>query len=365
MSPIHADISRYGIPFSVPVLVRGLRVERREGLLLRLSSAEAGTAAIGEIAPLPGLHDETLDEAAASLIAILPTLHELIACPPRELRSRLDAEGLPPSVATGIEMALLNHHALASGSLPLFPGNASAACRVPVNALLDGDPAAILGRAAAAFADGFRAFKLKVRPGRTDEAVAAIIAFHRKFGGQAELRLDANQSLGLDEAVAFGKALPAGSIAYIEEPLDDASLIPEFHADSGLLSALDETLWQRPGLIGLIPSSTLGALVLKPNRIGGLLKTMEIAALAAHMGIPAIFSSAFESGVSLGMYALMAAFASPEPPASGLDTISFLGYDLPEKPFLVAGGSVDPTAAWRNGQCIAMEYLEPCGTWIL
>lgn len=365
MSPIHADIRRYVIPFSVPVLVRGLRVERREGLLLRLKMTDGRTAAIGEISPLPGLHDETLDDAERSLVSSLPLLPGLIGCPLHELAANLESEALPPSVATGIEMAVLNFRALATGGLPPLPGTASPASRVPVNALLDGDRKTMLRRATAAFSDGFRTFKLKVRPGRTDEAAAAILAFHSQFGGRAALRLDANQSLGIDEAVAFGKALPAGSVAYIEEPLRDASQIPAFHAGTGLLSALDETLWQHPGLLHLLPTRALGALILKPNRIGGLLKSMELAELAAKKGIPAIFSSAFESGVSLGMYALMAALASPEPAACGLDTNSFLVHDLPGTPFSAPGGSVDPAAAWRNGQSVAMEHLEPRGQWIL
>ena len=365
MSSIHTDIFRYGIPFSVPVLVRGLRVERREGLLLRLRSPDGRQVAFGEIAPLPGLHAETLDEAERSLSALIPQLPALIDLPAAELSTRLQAERLPPSVATGVEMAILNFRAALSNTLPLFPGSFAPARRIPVNALLDGDPDAVLERATAAFASGFRAFKLKVRQGRTAEAAAAILAFHRQFGDRAELRLDANQSLGLEEAVEFGRMLPAGSISYIEEPLTDASAVPDFHARTALLSALDETLWQRPGLLDTLPAQALGALVLKPNRIGGILKSMELAGLAARLGLAAVFSSAFESGVSLGMYALMAASASPDPAASGLDTMSFLEHDLAVVPFSTPGGVADPETAWRNGQLLREELLEPRGTWTL
>ncbi|NTV02791.1 MAG: o-succinylbenzoate synthase [Chlorobiaceae bacterium] len=365
MSPIHADIRRYGIPFSVPVLIRGLRVERREGLLLRLMTADGGAVAIGEVAPLPGLHDETLDEAERSLTALIPKIPALIGCPVPELRARVEAEGLPPSVATGVEMAVLNFLAARTGALPPFPESSAPASPVPVNALLDGAPDAVLEKAAASFSGGFRAFKLKVRPGRTSEALACIQAFHRIYRGRAELRLDANQSLGLDEAVEFGRSIPAGSVAYIEEPLMDASQIHLFHERTGILSALDETLWQCPGLMETIPAKALGALVLKPNRIGGLMKSLELAGLAARLGIPAVFSSAFETGVSLGMYALMAAISSREPAASGLDTISFLEYDLPVVAFSTSGGSTDPVAAWRNGQRLREELLEPHGSWIL
>lgn len=365
MSPLHADICRYGIPFSVPVLVRGLCVERRDGLLLRLKSPAGSASGIGEIAPLPGLHDESLDEAETSLGALMPILPSLLCAPVAELRFLLEAEKLPPSVATGVEMAVLNYQAARYSTRSPFPGSPPPARRVPVNALLDGDPDSMLERATVSFNEGFRAFKLKVRPGRTGEGLATIRAFHLRFQGVAELRLDANQSLPLDEAVEFGKALPAGCISYIEEPLTDPSDIPEFHARTALLSALDETLWQYPALLETLPPETLGALVLKPNRIGGLMKSMELARLAASRGIAAVYSSAFESGISLGIYAMMAAVSSPVPAACGLDTISYLQHDLTVPPFSTPGGSTDPETAWLNCRNLREELLEKRNSWIL
>lgn len=363
MSPIHADISRYGIPFTVPIMVRGIVVECREGLLIGLGSPVGGATAFGEVAPLAGLHDESLEEAGQALRVIIPKIPELLSCPIEDLRLRIKAESLPPSVATGIEMAILNLLGIRSGGLPPLPATKPPARRIPVNALLAGTPDAILARARLCQAAGFRAFKLKVHASRLDEAVACIRAFKSAFGSQAELRLDANQSLGLDEAVEFGRSITPGSITYIEEPLKDASLIPEFHARTGIRSALDETLWQRPELCGELPPATLGALILKPNRIGGLLKSLDLADLANRMGIAAVFSSAFESGVSLGMYALMASVSSTDPPASGLDTISYLEHDLLDVPFKPP--LVDPVDAWKNSLRVRTEFLKPQGRWIL
>jgi o-succinylbenzoate synthase len=231
--------------------------------------------------------------------------------------------------------------------------------------LLAGDAATVNSRAETKFAQGFRVFKLKVRADRIDEAISCIRAFHNAFGRRAELRLDANQSLGLDQAVAFGKALPPGSISYIEEPLLDASLIAEFHARTGILSALDESLWQQPELLNQLPPASLGALILKPNRIGGIMKSLELAAVAYRMEIPAVLSSAFESGISLGFYALMAAVTSPAPAACGLDTASYLAHDLLDIPFGSPEGFADPVYAWKNSFSVRMERLEPVDSWTL
>ena len=349
--------------FTAPVNVRGVLLARREGLLLRLSYE--GLTAFGEIAPLPGLHAESLDEALQALTEFIPELSRFDRNTSDERRRLLDEATLPPSVATGIEMALVNLEAAECGGFPVFPGAFPPASKIPVNALLAGDPKSVLDRAAKRYAEGFRAFKLKVRKGQLDEAIACISALHHKFGGKAELRLDANQSLDFDEAVGFGKALPSDSISYIEEPLTDAALIPEFHAATGLPSALDESLWQRPELLGEIGSAPLGALVIKPNCIGGIRKSLDLAAKAGQMGLQAVFSSAFESSVSLGMYALMAAVSSPAPAASGLDTASFLASDLTETPFAAPEGFADPAAAWRDSLCVRPEMIQIVESWTL
>lgn len=363
MKPLHADICRYEIPFTAPVTVRGVLLATREGLLLRLKCE--GATAFGEVAPLPGLHTESLDEATSVLAAFIPELSRFDLSSFDERRRLLDEATLPPSVATGIEMAFVNLAAVTTGSLPSFPGAFPPASKIPVNALLAGKPEAVLERAAKRYAEGFLAFKLKVRKGQLDEAVASIRALHETFGGKAELRLDANQSLDFDEAVAFGKALPPGCISYIEEPLTDAALIPDFHAATGLPSALDESLWQRPALLGEIGPAPLGALVIKPNCIGGIRKSLDLAAKARRMGLQAVFSSAFESSVSLGLYALMAAVSSPSPAASGLDTASFLARDLVESPFAAPDGFADPAAAWRDSLRVKPEMIETIASWTL
>ncbi len=364
MKSIRADIGRYAIPFTGPVAVRGRRVDRRDGLVLSISTREG--RGIGEIAPLPGLHDETIDDAEQALRSFIPELSSMGGNTAESRKRLLAGANLPPSVATGLEMALCNLEADAGGSpIVAFPGCLAPAARVPVNALLlaGTDPEYALQSAMQRFNEGFRVFKLKVRPDHLDEATSSIRAFHRTFGDRAELRLDANQSLDLPEAREFAGSLPEGSIAYIEEPLRDAGLLPEFHQETGMHVALDETLWQQPELLRNLPQAAISALVIKPNRIGGIAKSLELAAEARRNGWAGVFSSAFETGVSLGMYALLAAISSPTPAACGLDTASYLQGDIIATPFEVSGGGVDPLRAWRNGLDIRNDLLTITASW--
>ena len=357
MKASHSFLYRYAIPFTEPVMVKGQRLVQREGIILALKNPEEGLTAYGEIAPLPGLHHESLQAAEAQVVEVLSK---------KELASAdLLPEELFPSVRTGLEMALINLEAAESGESPLFSGSNRAAQHVPVNALLFGDTVQIMQRAEEYFNLGYRTFKLKINVDNAECAVNSVIALLRRFGKNIELRLDANQSFSLDEAVEFARQIPPGSIAYIEEPLKHAEKIGEFHAKTGIHSALDETLWQKPELIDQIPTAALSALILKPNRLGGIFAALKLARYARKNNLLAVFSSAFESGISLSFYSWLAASASSEPAACGLDTYRYLEHDLLDTPFEAENGLLDASRLYREGRSVNERTLRLTSLWTL
>ncbi|TLU86066.1 MAG: o-succinylbenzoate synthase [Chlorobium sp.] len=357
MNVSHVLLYRYTIPLTEPVSVKGHRLRQREGIVLALKSREGDVTAYGEIAPLPGLHRETLSAAEAQLFDLL-SRHEYTFSGPLP-------EGLFPSVRTGIEIALLNYQAAVSGNPPSIFPETEALEYLPLNALLFGDPDSIVQKAEKLFELGYRVFKLKVASGNTINALESIGILHRRFGGQIELRLDANQSFSFDEALAFARRIPEDSVSYIEEPLQDASGIGEFHARTAIKSALDETLWQRPELLYSIPSEALRALVLKPNRLGGISASLDLVRHAEKNGLQAVFSSAFESGISLCVYAWLAASSSRTPVACGLDTFRYLEHDLLESPFGSDSSMIDTRKTYLNGQRINRRALKLASIWTL
>ncbi|EAT60100.1 o-succinylbenzoate synthase [Chlorobium ferrooxidans] len=357
MRASHVTLYRYSIPFTEPVTVKGVRLLQREGIIIGLTSRESSRVAYGEIAPLPGLHRELFQSAEAQLIEVLAK-HNFAA-------SGIMQEQLYPSVRTGLEMAMINLETADKGGRSAFSPLSGSAKQVPLNALLFGDTAKIIERAELLFNVGYRTFKLKITAGKTDDALRSLEALHRTFGRQIELRLDANQSLMMDEALDFARSAPAGSIEYIEEPLQDAELIGEFHAKTGLYSALDETLWQKPEMLSHIPVAALKALILKPNRLGGISVALHFARYAQENRLKAVFSSAFESGVSLSFYTMLAASLSTEPAACGLDTFRYLEYDLLESPFGTENGVLDAEALYLGGQKVNEHLLKRTSLWTL
>ncbi len=357
MKASHIILYRYAIPFTEPITVKGRRLVQREGIIVALKSLGEKHIGYGEIAPLPGLHREMLQSAEAQLVELLAK-HDL-ADP------NLLLEGLYPSVRTGLEMAMINLEAAIGGTLPAFADAEPAARQVAVNALLFGDTRLIMQRAEEYFQLGYRTFKLKVTASDTESAITSINALHRTFGNRIELRLDANQSLSLDEALDFAANIPKRSIAYIEEPLKKAELIGEFYAKTAIPSALDETLWQHPELLYQIPEASLSALILKPSRLGGISAALRFARYAREHHLLAVFSSAFESGISLSFYAWLAASTASKPAACGLDTYRYLKHDLLETPFEAQNALLDTQKIYQDGLKVNQRSLKRTSLWTL
>jgi o-succinylbenzoate synthase len=348
---------RYAIPFTEPITVKGQQLTKREGIVLALKSADGMHIAYGEIAPLPGLHRETLQSAEAQLVELFSERETLAA--------GMLPKKLYPSVRTGVEMAMINLNAAISGTHPSFSVKTEVPRQIPLNALLFGDTPLVMQRADKYFELGYRTFKLKISANTTTNSINSIRELHRAFGCSVKLRLDANQSLSLDEAVSLAKQIPPESIAYIEEPLQQAELIGDFFAKTGIHSALDETLWQKPELLAMIPEASLAALILKPNRLGGISTALHFARYAREKNLLAVFSSAFESGISLSFYAWLAASTASQPAACGLDTYRYLQHDLLETPFEAENAHLDPYKLYEDGVKVRLRSLRRTSLWTM
>jgi o-succinylbenzoate synthase len=336
-------IRAFDLPLARPLHVGGRPLERRRGLLVVAEDGE-GHAGIGEAAPLPGLHRETIDEAEEQLLAAARSLErEKIpeGCPRLDgsFEDWLGGRGLHPSVRTGIEGAVLTLLADRAGAdLPhLLASNPAA--QVRVNALLDGEPAEILEGAVRLAAAGYSALKIKV--GRRDALAEAhlVTSVRTLVKPSVALRLDANRAWELAVALDFARrAAPAG-IEYLEEPLHDPEDLAGFVAHSSVPAALDETLLefspQAPP-----PLRGVAALILKTSVLGGYERAMGWARLARREHRAAVVSATFPSAVGMALDAALAAALGPET-AHGLGTSSLLAEDLGRAPLALEGGQID------------------------
>src|SRR5919199_4782313 len=145
------DLYRYSLPLSRPLALKGAKLSRREGLLLRLTGDD-GSEGWGESAPLPGFSRESLTEAAGQLrrlagAMIRGEVTDDWVDPDGEFGRRLEHTGIAPSVRFGLELAVWNLYATSSGkTLPELMAPSPRA-DVPVNGLLSGPPERVLEEA--------------------------------------------------------------------------------------------------------------------------------------------------------------------------------------------------------------------------
>jgi O-succinylbenzoate synthase len=224
---------------------------------------------------------------------------------------------LSPSVRCGIETAMLNLTAAATGK-PMARLLAERPLEtIRVNALVV-DDANVTEAVRRLKREGYRAVKLKVGRRSLDDDIARTRDAFHELGGDTSLRLDANRAWTYEQALGFAAAIEDCTIEYIEEPLTEPKRTQEFAEESGLPVALDESLGSmKPEQLARSPF--LSAIVLKPTLLGGLERAAGLARAARVNRTKVVISSCFESSVGIAaLIQFTAAFGSLNSPDSQL-----------------------------------------------
>ena len=337
-------IFRYRLPLVGPLPLAGGVIHEREGLLVRLES-DSGAWGWGDAAPLPGFSREGIDEAAAEALAWAGSLrggHFEPRDDGLESWAEWESAAVSPSVRFGLETALCSLARRmedgAAAELAGFEG-----C-VPVNGLLAGSREQVLADARRLRDGGCRAVKLKVGSRAVAEDVELTRAVRDTLGEGVGLRLDANRSWSLDQAVAFGREMGGTGVEYLEEPLREPAHLRELFDATSIPVALDESLLElRPE--DLEGRREVGAVVLKPTLLGGLARAREWAARALALDIRPVVSSCFESGVGMLALAEFTWASTADSVPAGLDTYRWLGADVVEPRIPVRSGAIEWSAA--------------------
>ncbi|BDY02998.1 o-succinylbenzoate synthase [Ferrimonas sp. YFM] len=289
---------RYAIPFHSAIDFNGHRLTQREGLLLKLE--HDGRIAWGEAAPLPGFSRESLAEAQAQLLSLMPALKE---------SDQLPEGATLPSVRFAISCAQWQLH------------KTHRLTHLEAAPLLSGSSQQIIDKAASIDA---RCLKLKVGRMSVEEEIRLIYSLLEQ-DPKRRFRLDANQRWTEQQAIEFAASIPLKQVDYIEEPTPSLETNLALAASMGLPLALDETTQAEDYRFQPLPG--VKALVLKPQLIGDLDTLADIVGEADHHGINVVLSSAFESNLGLSTLADLAAELTPDQ-SPGLDTLDALEADL-------------------------------------
>ncbi len=269
------------------------KLQRREGFIVSIASSNGKAVGVGEVSPLKGLHQETLEDAESQLRMIkdylasaaeLPifnaeevlSLNGSLSAFIKEIitMSGINPELVATSVTSGLEMAILSVASQLYGSLlpqslaanhwqkDLLSIPSSSFGLLPINGLITrGETLETISGAVGRISKNINFSSVKVKIGHDDIDVDIQTLRNLKQSvGQIKLRGDANRAWDGPSANTFAAELKRldssiwKSIEFIEEPLTKQSLngewsidrqvtaLDEFTRRGGLPYALDESL---------------------------------------------------------------------------------------------------------------------------
>ena len=322
----------------------------RRGTLVVLKDGH-GITGIGEASPLAGHSPETLEAANSVLNRFDPDLLPPPIPAPRWegtlLTSLRDVAEKSPAAAMALETAWIDLAAQLAG-LPFaafLSDELRAGRRVPVNILVNSpEHESSLQRIDRALAAGISTVKLKAGDVHNVQATLDMIGrIQRKWGDSLSIRVDANGSWPLDQAIPALKKFADFGIEYCEQPVQKGKLrvlssspVPlaadESLVDPGELEAFAGIRAERISeyLGGLTTSEDVlktasesfsppvKVFVLKPMVLGGILRSRRIARIAAGRGIRCTVTHLFDGAVAFAAYAEFAVSLQPPPLACGL-----------------------------------------------
>ena len=368
MSLCRWKLFHYSLPLTEPLYLLGHEMHERTGLILRLHDENDGTSVgdnygDGEIAPLPGMHPETLSEAETQIRDYLSGNSLPVTC----------SAALFGSVNFGLDMALRtmfqNPNVSKFHSFKETAGNDPKPSKIdfkgqifPVNGLAVGSGTVLEMECEELRNGGFKAVKLKVGRLTILQDIERVRLARKILGDEIALRLDANRAWEWEDALKFAEAVQDFNIEYCEEPLLDSNKLEKLHLQSGMPLALDETLWSAPTPKSDTPAkhvslSGIRALILKPSILGGWNNTKMWIEHAQKNGIHCVLSSCFESGLGLNWIAFMANELLSEKFPAGLDTSKWFEQDLIEPRFLIQNGNYVFPDSWPKSKDTFLEII--------
>jgi mandelate racemase len=188
---------------------------------------------------------------------------------------------------------------------------------------------------------GFRAVKLRLGYATLAEDLAAVKAVRERLPAGVELMVDYNQALGVDEAIARGRALDAEGIAWIEEPIrhDDYRGCARVAQALSTPVQIGENFSQVHAMAEALDAGACDLVMPDLERIGGVTGWQQAASLAAARDVP--MSSHLFPEVS-------AQLLSATPTAHWLEYVDWAA-PLLERPLAIVDGFAQPGTAPGNG----------------
>ncbi|MDQ2665601.1 MAG: o-succinylbenzoate synthase [Gemmatimonadota bacterium] len=293
------ELREVRLPLREPFRISsGVQTERRIMLLQLFDASGADVWAECVAGEEPNYSEETADTAWL-------VIRDLVA--PRVLGRRFETPGAVHDVLARD----FRGHNMAKASVEMGCWGMTAVLEdVPLARLIGGtrdrvvtgislgiqaSPQALVERALAAVADGYRKVKLKIEPGSD---IAFVRAVRAAVGPDISLMVDANSAYTLADAELLAQ-LDEYRLIMIEQPLAHDDLLRHAELQKRLATplCLDESITSIARAEDMIALGSGRIINIKPGRVGGFTASLGIHDLCMHHGIPVWCGGMLESGV--------------------------------------------------------------------
>jgi len=306
--------------------------------------AGSGTYGIGAIEPLPGYDEESLEE----ILDILPNclLPRIIGQDPWQIRKILDIMDLEVPGHLGskavVEMALFD----LLGKTLNVPVHVLFGGKVKDTILLNGWVGLVSleqaqKEAQEMLAMGFKSLKIKINPDliatrKRVEAVRSVVQ------DKVQIRVDANESMNLEQAQETVKILEPLGVFYLEQPvprdaLDDFATLAR---TSPVKLMADESIHDLDTLLKILQSRAAQFVKVKIQKMGGFHKTYQAVQIAEAFGVPVVLGHGF--GLTVSTLAELHLAASTKAVLDGCEAVGpfKMADDVVKKPLVMDKGFV-------------------------
>jgi len=353
--PVHIPMK---IPFATSL---GALPPKAKRVIVILRTDE-GLAGVGEAAPDPSYHDETME-------GIVDTLREYMV-PVIVGEDPSDIERIHEKVRRVI---VGNTFALSALDFALYDviGRRTGlpVCRLLGGLFREKVPVVwvlslatrledMAGEAEAMAGKGFKTLKIKVGVDpRLD--VERVKAVREAVGDRAEIRVDANQGWTVDKAISTIRRMERYELQLVEQPVAGWDLKGMARVAKAVDTPVmaDESVFTPETALKVVEMEAADIINIKVMKPGGLHNSKKVAAIAEAAGIPCLVGSMLETGVgtAAGVH-FAAAHHIVSYPCETIGPLYF-GDDVVEEPVKTEGGYVYVPQKPGLGVQLSLEKL--------
>lgn len=350
-APTEVELLQISLPLARPFVTRHGARAVKDALLVRLRNAN-GTVGWGECAAeaTPTYHPEYVDGAWA-------VLHD----------------HLVPRLFAGASLDDVAGHSMAKAALRMAATDAELRDRdvslakhlggvrshVPVGVVVErhDDPERVADVAEAHVAEGYRRIKLKIAPGAD---VAPVDAVRQRIGREVALWADANGAYSLTDI----DTLAALDVDLLEQPLcagdvlDHATLVGRIAA----AVCLDESIETLDDARVALRVRAADALCVKPGRIGGIERAVEMHDLCREHGVPLWCGGMLETGIGRAANLALASLPGFTLPGDISASRRYFARDVTEPFELEQDGTIAVPTGSGLGVTVDEDYVAAIAT---